>query len=623
MMQKYKKPLALVLALAVVLMLVNALGRFLGIYTLRFVLLGACAVLLPLLFYLPRKGRRALATLLGITLLLSGGALFGLYAYSGTLSYLPAANSFLDGDVLSSKKVLVFVPHQDDETNLAYAAISAYKDAGSSVSIAYLTNGDYFGNGQTRMREAVRAAAVYGIAAQNVYFLGYGDRWQGTHLYNSQPDALCVSADGRTSTYGAQGIPDFRTRMTGEPADYTRANALADVQSLLDLLRPDVIFAVDCDAHADHRACSLLFEEALGQFIHTDASYRPVVYKGYAYDTAWEAEADLYEGDTLLRTAYPLNDVLPYEWTQRLRFPIPQTLRAYTVRASALEPILREHASQNAILKGASILNGDEVFFERRTDNLALLAQVEADAPGARVLWDFKLRDTGDVNAKETVWDAGVFNGTQLRFSWDAPVDIASLVLCDAPDQAQNTGAVTLRALTETGEVSRVLDAPDPYGRRSAYTLGLTGVTQLELALTAGQDGAPALCEIELLPPREEPTTLLKITDEEGNFAYQLMPRAGEEILLGVYSAPGALPQAVEAVLTDAQGNAVDAVHVEGTSIRLDALPAGMYTLRAQCGALYDETVLLVNKDMTLIRLSQRLEAFITRVRERLAQMQE
>ena len=66
-----------------------------------------------------------------------------------------------------------------------------------------------------------------------------------------------------------------------------------DIKALLLDLRPEVIFCIDYDSHHDHRALSLLFEESMGEILRQNNNdYNPLVFKGFAYSTAFLAEPD-------------------------------------------------------------------------------------------------------------------------------------------------------------------------------------------------------------------------------------------------------------------------------------------------------------------------------------------
>ena len=93
------------------------------------------------------------------------------------------ANSFLDATA-KGQKVLVFVPHEDDEINVAGSVMYDYVQKGAEVYCVFTTNGDYSFWAKTRMQEAWQSLQILGV--QHVLFLGYGDtsnHYPGGHLF--------------------------------------------------------------------------------------------------------------------------------------------------------------------------------------------------------------------------------------------------------------------------------------------------------------------------------------------------------------------------------------------------------------------------------------------------------
>lgn len=76
-------------------------------------------------------------------------------------------NSFLDAPA-RGQKVLVIVPHEDDEINVAGSIMYSYVQKGADVYCAFTTNGDYSFWARTRMHEAWRSLQVLGV--QHVFF---------------------------------------------------------------------------------------------------------------------------------------------------------------------------------------------------------------------------------------------------------------------------------------------------------------------------------------------------------------------------------------------------------------------------------------------------------------------
>lgn len=192
-------------------------------------------------------------------------------------------NSFLDVSA-KGQKVLVIVPHEDDEINVAGSVMYSYVQKGADVYCVFTTNGDYSFWARTRMHEAWRSLQTLGV--QHVIFLGYGDtsnHYPGGHWFYS-PEEAVTAPSGHNETYGCNDFPDYAFAKRGIHRPYCRQSIKTDLKDLMDDIRADIIFAVDADVHIDHRATSILFEEALGELLcRPGNTYNPIVFKGFLY----------------------------------------------------------------------------------------------------------------------------------------------------------------------------------------------------------------------------------------------------------------------------------------------------------------------------------------------------
>ena len=163
---------------------------------------------------------------------------------------------------MSKQKVLFIVPHEDDEVFVGGPMIlNLTQDPSYEVFVFIATNGDYypFENG-IRIKESLAGLKLMGVAKDKIFFGGYGDSWKGTHIYNSSANEVKISHGGFEETYvNNDEYKDWHYIKYGKHAEYTRTNYLLDIQSLIETIRPDVIFAVDMDSHQDHRGLSLFF----------------------------------------------------------------------------------------------------------------------------------------------------------------------------------------------------------------------------------------------------------------------------------------------------------------------------------------------------------------------------
>lgn len=88
-------------------------------------------------------------------------------------------NSFYDSQ-FKNKKVMVIVPHEDDDLLISGQVLPPMYKNGADVRVVFATNGDKRVSAYTRQSEACNALEKLGIPREKVIFLGYPD---GTQLY--------------------------------------------------------------------------------------------------------------------------------------------------------------------------------------------------------------------------------------------------------------------------------------------------------------------------------------------------------------------------------------------------------------------------------------------------------
>lgn len=66
------------------------------------------------------------------------------------------------------KKILIFLPHQDDEINTVYGMIGNIKKVDGIVKVVYSTNGDYCVNAKYRIKEAINSLKIVNIKKDDI-----------------------------------------------------------------------------------------------------------------------------------------------------------------------------------------------------------------------------------------------------------------------------------------------------------------------------------------------------------------------------------------------------------------------------------------------------------------------
>lgn len=450
----------------------------------------------------------------------------------------------VERDIFKDKNVMVFVPHQDDELNILSGVIEEYVSAGSKVRIVYMTYGDYWGLQETRVSEALNVASFYGIDSSDVIFFGYGDQWEGTHIYNMAGDEVATSHNGKNATYDVNGVTPYRHE------SYTRNNLLNDFESVITEYMPDTLFCIDYDTHNDHIANSLLFEEAMGNVLKANEGYNPTVYKAFGYSTAWYAVEDFYDCDNVLSTVSTssqsfLTENNCYNWADRVRFPVATSSLGFLMSGTTTYRGYALHASQDTSWNMIRVINSDKVFFQRDTSSLVYKADitVSSSSEDAYKLNDFKIVDTLDVNMEyNNDFCAGVWcpdewdNDKEVTVKFSSPQDISCIRLYDSPSVYDNVLSAEI-TLSDGTEIS--CEDINKNGAATDITFNKKhGISGFTVRITSAEGTAYGFSEVEAYStlPDYSADAYVKIQDTEGTFAYEYtMPSAEQTFSLYAY----------------------------------------------------------------------------------------
>lgn len=429
------------------------------------------------------------------------------------------------GNLYANRNIMVIVPHQDDEANLLSGILEEYADYGSEIRAVYITNGDAGGIPETRLQEAISYCEFVGIPKENVIFLGYGDQWDSEygHLYNAPEGEALQSRFGRTETYGLDTHPAYR-----EGRAYTSENLMADLESVILQYRPDTIFAIDYDSHIDHRAGMLWFERVMGKICREQEDYAPVVLKGYAYAAAWYAEEDFYDSVNVRSTrnvfgAPHWQEPEVYRWQDRVRLPVQGETLSHSLIGSRAYESLTKFSSQEASFRAVQIVNGDRVFWQRRTDSLSAKAEISVSSGNSSLLNDFLLIDNKNLKEQDYPYDSVWIPEQEdhektIRIQLQMPSEISAVVLYDHPDENRNVLDAVIRFDDGTEIASGPLDVT---GAATVIPAEKSGVQWVEIALTDTAGEFAGLTEVELLPKSSQKMgAFLKVMDREENFVY-------------------------------------------------------------------------------------------------------
>ena len=83
-------------------------------------------------------------------------------------------NSFYNSN-FKNKKILIIVPHQDDELFLCGTILDSLRKVTSNIYVAFVTNGDYGNDFNQRYIECLSAMKIFQISSKNVIKMPGGD----------------------------------------------------------------------------------------------------------------------------------------------------------------------------------------------------------------------------------------------------------------------------------------------------------------------------------------------------------------------------------------------------------------------------------------------------------------
>ena len=364
-------------------------------------------------------------------------------------------------------KAFVIVPHQDDEINLAGNILDVIKTA-YEIVVIYTSLDARLPNALIRKREAIEACGLYGIQRENIVFLGYPD------------------------TPNAAGDHFYRTEKRG---------VIQDLKNLILQQKPAVIFATDLDFHSDHRMCSLAFETAMGEILRETDNYFPLVFKGFCYETAYYGPEDYCasrQGKTKSSVLIASNPV--WEWENRISITGGEK-PGLLIKRKAYKA-LTKHRSQYAVLHARSIVNADNVFWLKRTDNLIYKAKVTASSGDARKLCDFKVLDTNDIitiDSRKIDYSEGVWRpdtSAEISIAWEHPVEFDRIIFHGDPN-ASAAQKTDIHIFVKDQEICTLSELRE-YGRETVIKCPRTLTDRLMISVNNGES-AICLSEIEIL----------------------------------------------------------------------------------------------------------------------------
>lgn len=349
--------------------------------------------------------------------------------------------------VSGKRKMLLIVPHQDDEMLIGGSVLYQFvQDKGWETFVLYTTEGAALHESpEMRMKEAIAALKVIGISEKQIIFLGYGNEWQGQYnIYNAPENLVLTSLRGKKQTFALKSHPEYCFCKTGKHHKFARRNYKNDLKDVILEIKPEVIIAVDVDDHQEHMATSLFLDECLYDIIKTENNYYPLLLKKFAYEGLWRGKDDYFNIPRIPtlngENKGNITRNPSFQWDERIRFEVPKKCNTFFFCNNILNKAVKKHVSQSGWLCAARLINSDIVYWYRRTDNLALKANIEVSSGNGKFLNDFKIIDTNDVKNKNTVWeDCSWFPSeydkeSKIFISWQEEKAVREIVIYESPE---------------------------------------------------------------------------------------------------------------------------------------------------------------------------------------------
>jgi LmbE family N-acetylglucosaminyl deacetylase len=191
-------------------------------------------------------------------------------------------------DMPSFHSIVIFAPHPDDETLFAGGVIEAAVQNHIPVKIVVVTNGDILGQkyGNYRENETVRAMKHFGLAEDDVIFLGYADQLTTTLLKAKDPLEVFQSKARRHSTYAHRGLcqKSYHECWDNSEGLYNHQSIAMDIAHVLKTYRPDAIFTTSrFDKHPDHSGVQAFVQKEIIDLAAVDNSFHPTMYEAIVH----------------------------------------------------------------------------------------------------------------------------------------------------------------------------------------------------------------------------------------------------------------------------------------------------------------------------------------------------
>ena len=250
---------------------------------------------------------------------------------------------------------------------------------------------------------------------------------------------------------------------------------------------PEVIIGTDFDFHSDHRMVSLALDEAVFNIMNEIKTYTPLYLKGFCYETSWYGIDD-YSASDLEKTKMakmPLSNV-SYKWEDRISLN-GQDENGFIFLKTPFKA-LKCHKSQYAVLHARRVINADNVFWGKRTDNLLIRdAKITATSGDSTKINDLKVIDTNDIITEDPLkidYSKGLWKPDDsdlnpcINIVFNGEKTVEQIVLHGNPmlDYIEKCNIEI-----HLGEQTLKVDSLMPYGQPTLLNIDMVQCSQIEI----------------------------------------------------------------------------------------------------------------------------------------------
>lgn len=429
-------------------------------------------------------------------------------------------------DMLSAfegKRILIIVPHQDDEINVAGTLLAQFSKMNVEVYVVYATNGDALIKAYRRYNEARQALKRFHILKDHIIFLGYPDVSKiGTNcVYLTSFDETFRSEAGYTATYAPGNEIDYIYSQQKIHHKYNHENLCRDITSIILEKKPDFIISNDMDSHPNHKELYIILQEAIRRVLAATENYTPLIMTTYAYDLAFNSVEDYSAINLDGSTSRGQGENPILNWEERLRLPVPMNARTKLLANNIIFKAMWNHHSQSGYLFAPRIANSDKVYWVRRTNSKSYTARIEASSGDVHYLNDFQyfiLNDELNIDYSKLWFPQKNDTDKRIRMLFEKNISIEEIVLFENSYEKYN---ITRAKITLSNGYQQIVNEINHSGGETRLRfLQQNNIEWLEFEILESEGEYAGLTEIEVYEPCTRNPWFIKICHED-NYIYK------------------------------------------------------------------------------------------------------